>query len=194
MTEHSYTTRAEMASGMKGGARQPSAARLMLAARLAANGHSKPFGMLTGEQILSGLTDEQRAEIATKLQPKSAKASGAAIRAAAFKEAATRQAKVMASEQYTGNEKLAANLLAHEKLSAGEIITCLSAAPKAQAINPKLAEEDAQRAAREDLRARLEANSGEQAQVEDRSLADAMRARWDGIHAEVAEERGYGAR
>lgn len=189
MTQHSYT-------GLRAyHARNPRPSQLVLSAKLAERRGGKAFAMLSVDAVLANLTDEQRAELATKIHPKSVNASAAAIRSAAFKEAAERQAKVMASEHYAGNEKLAANLLSHPKLTSTEIVSFLAVAPKAEAVDPQLEEDHRVAAARADMRARLAANaargSGDGA---DNSLVDAMRARWNDIHAEVAEERGYGNR
>lgn len=153
---------------------------------------TKAFAGLSTDQLLAGLDDGQKAALVAKIQPTPPTPSD--VRAKAVKDANERLAKVCASEHYAGREKLAANLLAIDHLSADEIVTYLAVAPSPKAIDPQRDADAEQEAARADLRAKLAANSGEQAEAEERSLADAMRARWDGIHAEVAEERGHGAR
>lgn len=175
-------------------ARNPRASQLALSAKLAERRRGKAFAMLSVDAVLANLTDEQRAELATRIHPKSVNASAAAIKAQGFKEANARFAKVTGCEHYAGRESFAATLLANDKLSADEIIECLRVTPSGKAVDPHLAEDDRLAAARADLRARLEAGSDTEKRDADTSLADNMRARWEGIHAEVAEERGHGNR
>lgn len=58
----------------------------------------------------------------------------AAARAEGFKAANERNAAVVASEHYAGREKLAANLLGNDKLSAADIIAALAEAPAPVAV------------------------------------------------------------
>lgn len=79
--------------------------------------------------------DEHKAAVAAAEQ---------SARTEATTQANARFAAVLASEHYAGREKLAANLLGNEKMSADEIVTALALADK---IEPK-AEEDPDAAAR----------------------------------------------
>lgn len=189
MTQHSYT-------GLRAyHARNPRPSQLALSAKLAERRGGKAFAMLSVDAVLANLTDEQRAELATKIHPKSVNASAAAIKAQGFKEANARFATVTGSEHYAGRESFAAHLLANDKLSAAEIVECLRVAPSGKAVDPQLAEDDRVAAARADMRARLEANAARgSGDGDDNTLVDAMRARWADVHAEVAEARGYGDR
>lgn len=188
MTQHSYV-------GLRAyNARNPSPAQLALSAKLAERGNQKAFAMLTVDQVLAGLSDEQRAELGAKLPPKSATANAAKIRAQAFKEAAARFAKVTGSKHYAGREKMAAILLANDRLAAEEILPMLAAAPSPKPVDPHLAAEDRSDVARADMRARLEAGHSAEDSGSDTSLVDAMCARWPDVHAEIAEGRGYAAR
>lgn len=164
-------------------ARNPNPARLALSAKLAERGHSKAFAMLSVDQVLAGLSDQQRAELATKIHPKSVNASAAAIKAQGFKEANARFAKVTASDHYAGREKFAAHLLSHEALSAAEIIECLRVAPSGHAVDPQLAEDKRLSADRADLHRLLEAGpAGNSSECTD--------GNWAAVYDEIAQERG----
>lgn len=90
----------------------------------------------------------------TKCAPDS-KASAA--EPGSFAAANDRALAVMASEHFAGREKLAATLLANDKLSAGEIVAALAAttAPAAAAGDPDAA-------AREEMKAALAAQKNSQ--------------------------------
>ena len=185
MTQHSYT-------GLRAyHARNPRASQLALSAKLAERRDGKAFAMLSVDAVLANLTDEQRAELATRIHPKSVNASAAAIKAQGFKEANARFARVTGSEHYAGRESFAAHLLANDKLSAEQIIECLSVSPSPKPIDPQAAADDRLDAARADMRAQLQDNAaGANASGDDDSLVANMRARWEHIHAEVARDRG----
>lgn len=93
----------------------------------------------------------------------------AAVAEATAKAKADERARfgaVMASEHYEGREKLAATLLANDKLSADEIIGALEAA------SPAVAEEteaDTEAAAREEMQAALNSSSSATIEANTRS-------------------------
>lgn len=95
---------------------------------------------------------------------------------------------VMASEHFAGREKLAATLLANEKLSADEITNILAASNPA-AATPSSDDDDAK--ARADMRAKIAAEQPGELGDDDASVTASAAADWDAIHAEVAKDRGY---
>lgn len=121
---------------------------------------SLALSRLTGAEIASMLTDDQREKIAAKLganastAPELAKAArshwSAEIAASLeAKRATARAVAVMSSEHATGRTKLAADLLANDKLSADEIIGILKLASAHTSAE--------QNAALDDMRAALAA-------------------------------------
>lgn len=95
-----------------------------------------------------------------------------------------RYSTVMASEHYAGREKLAATLLANDKMSADEIVTALAAAAPAAPAKAIDGDDDAARAEmREKLAAEQPAATGQAAEDEpsaqaDTTLVDNMKARY----------------
>lgn len=112
----------------------------------------------------------------------------AAARAEGFKAANERNAAVVASEHYAGREKLAANLLGNDKLSAADIIAALAEAPAPVAA----ATTDPDAAARAEMRDALaeSGNSNVDANAGGRPAAEAdsaqqISASWDRAYDRV---------
>lgn len=104
----------------------------------------------------------------------------AQARAEATAAANARFGKVLASEHYAGNEKLAATLLANDKMSADEVIAALAAVEK-----PEAAAADPEAAARDEMKAALAeaSNSGIDATAgSPPSMAQETSASWDRIY------------
>lgn len=136
---------------------------------------------LSNDELLASLTDEQKASLAASLapaakadamepegeeemedgkkKPKSKKKDDEYMedKESAAKAATDRALAVMASEHFAGREKLAANLLAVDSMSADQIVTALAAAPKAAAPAAAAATADDDAAAREQMRQNLAA-------------------------------------
>lgn len=105
-------------------------------------------------------------------------------KASAAKAATDRSLAVMASEHFAGREKLAATLLANDKLSADEIVGILAAS------GTVASEDDADAKARADMRAKIAAEQPGELGDDDTPEAGAF-TDWAVIHAEVAKDRGY---
>lgn len=102
-----------------------------------ASRRNRAIGQLSGAEIASMLTDQQRADIAAKLgvgkAPAAGKAKGStwspAIAASPAAKAATQRVlDVMGSQHIAGREKLAVTLLGNRKLEASEIVSMLALA------------------------------------------------------------------
>lgn len=109
----------------------------------------------------------------------------AAARAEGFKAANERNAAVAASEHYAGREKLAANLLGNDKLSAADIIAALAEAP---APVTAASEPDPDAAARAEMRTAIDesGNSNVDANVGGKPAAQADNgAVWDRAIANI---------
>lgn len=112
------------------------------------------------------------------------KAALATARAEAVAEANTRMNAVLASEHYTGREKLAANLLANDALSADAIMSALSVAAKEAPANTTETDDEAARAEmRQNLAAEQPGATGQAAEdapaaQADTTLVDNMKARY----------------
>lgn len=107
--------------------------------------------------------------------------------AAARAEATTRMNTVLASEHYTGREKLAATLLGNDKMSAEEIVAALADAPAPSAATPEGDEEAARAAMRDRLAAEQPGNTETGG---DQNPAPEANHGWEAIHAEVEANRG----
>lgn len=108
--------------------------------------------------------------------------------AAARAEANTRMNTVLASEHYSGREKLAANLLANDALSADAIISALSVAAKEGPAPNAEPDDDAARAA---MRDKLAAEQpGKTTGEDDGEPTPAANHGWESIHAEIEKDRG----
>lgn len=168
---------------------------------------------LSAEELIAGLSADQKAAVAAahaaeaetaasndedgdttktgdgkKPKAKKKEDNDMAEEAEASAKAATDRAlAVMASEHFAGRDKLAATLLANDKLSATEIVTVLAAAAPVAA--PAKAEDDETKA-RAAMQAALAAEQpGPTGQAADEPKAVADNG-WADVHAEVALERG----
>lgn len=148
---------------------------------------------MSTEELLANLSDEQKTALAASLAPsadakehddeemgdydkkdKSKKKAGDkdkdymgddeadADADASADDGTARAVAVMSSEHFAGREKLAADLLGNKKLSADEIVSILASSAQA----------DPEAAARDEMRAALEANKGSNIEANDRAPAD----------------------
>lgn len=175
---------------------------------------------LSTEELLAQMTDQQKAGLAASLslaagepskkagdkededdieteddgtkKPKSKKKDDEYMddKASAAKAATDRSLAVMASEHFAGREKLAATLLANDKLSAEEINGILAAS--APTVSTGASAEDEESKARADMRSKLAAEQPGNLGGDDAPEAGAF-TDWNDIHAEVAKDRGYAA-
>lgn len=144
------------------------------------------FAGLSTDQLLTALTDEQRAELAASLTttgPISAKARRQAeAKEAARAEANARVNTVLASGESIGRTALTAELLANDALPAANIIAILS---KTTRDNAGPIDDDAVSSAeRANLQALLAASGNAQ------TASDGTAEDWATVHAELAAERG----
>lgn len=164
---------------------------------------------LTAEELLAQMSDEQKTTLAASLAPAPAPAASASDDGdeddlenmedgkkkpkskkkddeymdddAKAKAATERAVAVMSSEHATGRTKLAADLLANDKLSADEIISILSASAPATTPDPEAA-------ARAEMQAALEANGNSEIEANDGGVSkpEAKSADvWAAAHAKV---------
>jgi hypothetical protein len=115
-----------------------------------------------------------------------AQAAISASRSEGFAEANARAGAVISSNHYEGREKLAAAMLANDKLSADEIVTMLAASPAASSA---ASSEDTDRASMRAALADSQPKSTGQAD-EPKAAGAADAVDWASAHAEVAKDRG----
>lgn len=129
--------------------------------------------------LLAGLTDKQIADLAPKLAAEVARKNASRER----KEGAAtaRAVAVMSSEHVAGRTKLAADLLANEKLSADDIIAILAASGGGD--RPDAAAEMRQ------VLAEMAERNGASAAIGERRQGSAA-AIWDRAYAKIAGEIG----
>lgn len=158
---------------------------------------------MSNEELLASLSDDQKAAIAASVAPaakaeamepgqeeeemedgkkkpksKEKKDDEYMDDDAKAKAATDRAVAVMSSEHAAGRTKLAADLLANDKLSAAEIVSILSASAPA----------DAEAAARAEMQAALEANKTSEIEANDGGVSkpEAKAADvWAAAHAKV---------
>jgi hypothetical protein len=161
---------------------------------------------LTTEELLAQMSEEQKTALAASLAPPPAQAAAEAGSEpeaeaeegeaeeegkakkkdkdymgedAKAKAATERAIAVMSSEHVAGRTKLAADLLANDKLSADEIITILSASAPATTADPE-------EAARAEMQAALQAAQNSQVEANDSGApAAAAGSVWDKSYAKL---------
>lgn len=146
------------------------------------NGTVQTLAEMSNEELLAGMSDEQKTALVASIKPE-AKAEMAPKRndgddeeeemaedgkkkpamegdEDGAKAATERAVAVMSCEHAAGRTKLAADLLANDKLSAAEIISILSASAPATTTDPEAA-------ARAEMQAALEANGTSEIEAND---------------------------